>query len=326
MAFVIGIGFGYKTKLPSNGYWKNDPIKSGPPPTETETALGLLLNKTPEEIEQTDIETIAWACLGGLPGTEKVTLESGRNRIQKLAQRVKDTTDASLKMDRAKNKNFQDTPEFRAYVLVAVLQQENEQAHLPEKYDPDHHEPWDGGIKRPEELFFHGGEMVHYPCLGNPILIVAVGQAVGLPIQLASSPGHLYARWDDGKTSFNIEESEKDVMEAVDDVKFRQFHPASDQDAKADNCYHSLNHTEVVAVCLQARGDAMRQFGDLNQAMVAYSEAHRLMPNVLHYTDALRSVIDTRLRSYNLTWKIIDDHNQDRFNLAPIKEPLEERP
>ena len=324
VALLAGIGFGWKMNIPANGGWNVKPITPTLPPSESEAALGILLAKTPEEIEKTDIATINWACLSGYPGTEDLHLDAGRARIDQLAQKVKAATDAALKGITAQHPTFKDSPEFRAYMLVSTLQEEFYTAHAVDPNDP-HQIPTHQD--RPEELFFSGGtSQLTFPIMDNPMLFVAVGQADCLkyPMKVATGKGHFFARWDDGKTRFNIEETGDNMRPRSDDA-IRRLYPASDQEIKEGQLFRSMDHAQVFAACLQARGNMMQKMGYIPEASAAYAAAHRFAPDVPLYSIFLTSSIDTWMQANNLDWKVMDQTNADRFNLTPLTMPKETR-
>jgi hypothetical protein len=313
LSFGLGISYGWKTNLPPNGGWSNEVLKPGLPPTKTQEAFGMLLAKTPEEIQQVDTATLNWACLGGFPGAQDIDLDAARARITKLAEKVKTTTQATLEQARKKNKPVQDSPQFRAAILFYVLQQDYKIAHFADQYDPDHSGQVDWGKERPEDLFFQSGSTGKGdPAVGNPILIVAVGQELQYPIKLASAPGHFYAAWDDGKTKFIIQDCTGNATPLTED-QFRKFFSATDVEIKEGSFYHEYTQPEVLAVFLQARGNVLEHMGMPHHATLAYAAAHRFAPDTPLYSENLVSTIDSAMESHNLDRKGVDMGSPERF-------------
>ncbi|MCE0484135.1 MAG: hypothetical protein LV479_07850 [Methylacidiphilales bacterium] len=79
-----------------------------PPAKELNTALGILISRKPEELEQTDEATLYLASLAGLPGTENVDLDRARAHFEDLAQMVKKQTEATSKYQHSIGKDFKD--------------------------------------------------------------------------------------------------------------------------------------------------------------------------------------------------------------------------
>jgi hypothetical protein len=328
---VVTLGLGYwigrERALATQIVVQPPPVAPLPVASKAREAFGMLIGKSPDEISQIDLATLSLSCLGGLPDTDGIDLDQARDRIDKLAALVKSKTAAAVTANQNGNPNFRDNPQFRALMLVGTLQDDFNYAHETFQTSAIPRPPVDDqGKTRPEDMFFHGGaDETDGTAINNPILFVAVGQRLGYPLKLVAASGHLFARWDDGKTRFNIEENPH-VMYARSDDYFRRMIPTSDADVQKGHFFESLTPVQAFAVILQARGNCLQRLGRAAEADEAYAAAHRFAPDVPLYSEFLYSSIDSELKQLNYSWKLVENSNVERLNLTPHPAPKENRP
>jgi hypothetical protein len=315
-----------------------------PPAKQLDSAFGMVLSKSPAELEQTDIETLYLSCLSSLPGTGKQDLDRARAHFAELAKMVQNETEATSKYQHKTNKDFQDTPEGKASILVNVLRNYEQEAERtmdssePENLFLRNPKVSDGEAQlnlalpadvaarlpqlpsRPEDSIPEIQHKVY--TLNNPILILVVGRLLGYPLYLAKAPDHLFVRWqsDDGKTEFNIDEFDK-YGSIVDDA----IRPDSDyerppeEQVKEGGYFQSLTHAGVTALFLQARGNFMRKQQRGFDAELAYAAAHRFAPDVPIYKENMIELVGEEMQLRDMKWKDMAERNGYYLNLSPPK-------
>jgi hypothetical protein len=323
--FGLGVGDGRKTNLPPKGERNNKVLKPGLTPSNTQEAFGVILAKTPDEIDQVDTATLNWACLGGLPRSQTIDLSQAQARIRKIADVVKASTKASLELNRKQDKSFQESPQFRIAMLSYVLQQDYKPAHFAEQYDPDAWKFTDWGKTRPEDLLFQSAMNDRRdPVFSNAVWFVAVGQDPELkyPLKLASIPGRLCAVWDDGKNRWFILPTPEGVEVFTED-QVRKEYPVPDKDIKEQNLYHEYTQSEVLAVFLQIRGKYLDQKEIPEHSALAYAAAHRFSPNTPLFSENLESAVDSATESNSVERRTVETSSPERF-LSPPATPVKD--
>jgi hypothetical protein len=323
--FGLGVGYGWKANLPPKGRWSNEVLKPGLPPTKTQEAFGVILAKTPEEIDQVDTATLNWACLGGLPDSQSIDLSEAQARIAKVAKIVKDSTKATLEQERKTDKTAEDSPQLRLAVLTNILQQEYKQAHFAEQFDPDAGKFTDWGKSRPEDLLFQSAmNNRHDPVFSNPVWFVAVGQDPELkyPLKLASIPGRLCAVWNDGRNRWFILPT-ADGIEVLTEDQVRKEYPIPDKDIKDQDLYHEYTQSEVLAAFLHMRGKFLDEKGTPQRSALAYAAAHRFSPNTPLFSEKLESAVDSATESNSLERRTVEIGSPERF-LSPPTTPVKD--
>lgn len=117
-------------------------------------------------------------------------------------------------------------------------------------------------------------------CLAMVLLYVSLGQRLGLPLRVVAAPGHVFVRYDDGKTNFEIETTAKgrqlkigQYLDADGEVhdrpewKYTKFY------------YRPLTPVEVVGVAAANQWISLHARGRSAQAMEALDLAVRLTPD-----------------------------------------------
>jgi len=321
LSFGLGLGYGWKTNLPPKGEWKNEVLKPDPTPTKIQEAFGVLLAKTPDEIDKVDTATLGWACLGGFADAQNIDLTQAQARIRKLADVVKSSTKSSLELNRKQDKHFQESPEFRIAILSYVLQQDYKPAHFAEQYDPDAGQFTDWGKTRPEDLLFQSAyNNKQDSVFSNVIWLVAVGQELKYPLKLASVPGRLCAVWNDGKNRWFILPT-AEGNEVLTEDQYRKEFPVTEDEIKKQNLYHEYTQSEVWAAFLQMRGKFMDQKGFPQHAALAYAAAHRFAPNTPLFSENLESAVDSATESNSLQRRTVEISSPERFiSRPPVKD------
>jgi len=90
-------------------------------------------------------------------------------------------------------------------------------------------------------------------CTGHSILLLAMGERLGLPLHGVLRPRHVFVRWDDGKTRRNIETTQRGAELA--DADYHDWHAPNlwsitPEDLAAGRYLRNLKKKQVVAVLL----------------------------------------------------------------------------
>ncbi len=316
ISFVVGIGYGWTTLLPLYGGWNHKVLTVVPAPTQTQQAFGVLMAKTPEELEQVDTATLGWACLGGVvdPAND-IDLAKAQARMSKLAEGAKDFTQANFDLNKGLLKTEDDKVQLRIGSLLMFLGQDYKQGHFAEQYDPDAWKLTDWGKSRPEDLLFDSSFNDHRnPVFDNPVWFVAVGQELKYPVKLVSIPGRLCAVWDDGKSKWYVMPS-SNGLEIVAENHVKERFPISDAEIKKQNLYHEYSQAEVLAAFLKMRGEFLESEGLPEHAVLAYAAAHRFAPDTQSFTENLSRMVDSQIAALSINRKTVDMGDPERFML-----------
>jgi hypothetical protein len=178
---------------------------------------------------------------------------------------------------------------FRAEMLVQILQEDCKVHYNTARInEPD--------FRNSKDLFINGmiDDDNGGTCASMPVLYVAVGRRLGYPLKLVQTKAHLFVRWENAATNerFNIEATASGGMDSYPDDYYRRW-PLKRTDAeRREGVYlHSLSPAEELAVFMASRGDCLDANGRLNEAQIAYSQAHRLAPRFTPYFVALATAV-----------------------------------
>jgi hypothetical protein len=118
-----------------------------------------------------------------------------------------------------------------------------------------------------------------------PVFLVAVGRRLGYPLKLVRAKGHLFARWEQGRDSFNIEGTAIGFVSHPDSEYRIWPAPFSDEDAAAESYLKSLTPEQELATFLSIRGHCCLASGNWLHAVGAFSQAAKREPlSVGHQT------------------------------------------
>ena len=138
----------------------------------------------------------------GLPETDKLDSFALLERLDEWARQVRieicrhlyrfDTTSQRPASEFCYSNSL---GRFFCWYMLQVLQEDCGVCYHPDrKFQPD--------FSQPEDLFIHGIVAENGrggTCASIPIVYVAVGRRLGLPVYLVETRGHLFFRWDDPK-------------------------------------------------------------------------------------------------------------------------------
>ena len=111
-------------------------------------------------------------------------------------------------------------------------------------------------------------------CSSMPVFYVAIGRRLGYPLKLVKAKGHLFARWDEGRSrSFNIECTSIGFVSHTDEEYRTWPAPFKPDEEQSESYLKSLTPVQELAVFLTIRGECLRSSGDLLKAVGAMAQA-----------------------------------------------------
>ena len=164
---------------------------------------------SPEALEEYDIALLNLWSAHRLPGTEELDIGAILDKLDEWAERVQWEIWRHIYQHDPRTASPPDVfnygnslGRFFCWYLLQVLQEDCGVVYHPDrKFDPDFCEPQDVFI---HGMIVEGGK--GGTCASMPVLYVAVGRRIGLPLYLVGTRGHLFFRWDDPKgTTINWE-------------------------------------------------------------------------------------------------------------------------
>ncbi|MBI2930404.1 MAG: tetratricopeptide repeat protein [Planctomycetes bacterium] len=114
-------------------------------------------------------------------------------------------------------------------------------------------------------------------CMGLSLLYLCVGEAIGLPLFMVEVPGHVFVRFDDGKSPRNIECTDTG-KEAANDfyVKLKKITP---NEIQKGIYLRNLAKKEVVGVFLRNRGRHLKSLKRYDDACGSWELATAFYPS-----------------------------------------------
>ena len=123
-------------------------------------------------------------------------------------------------------------------------------------------------------------------CASMPVMYVAVGHRLGYPLELATTRGHTFVRWDGKKhpnptwrERFNIEGAGEGIGSFPDDHYLTWPVSVADAEVRADGYLRSLSRQEELAQFMAARGHCAMDNKQFEFAARCYENAYRCDPS-----------------------------------------------
>jgi hypothetical protein len=222
-------------------------------------------------------------CAQLLPGAEDLNVPQCLERLDGIARHVKAETDRHLYRFRERPAEYENSEgNFRMLMMVTVLQQD-----LGIRYNPERarlpSQPMESSDKffaNAKDVFIHGllRENGTGTCSSMPVLLVSVGRRLGYPLMLVRAKGHLFARWDEGDKSFNIEGTSVGFVSHSDE-EYRNWPAAfTEEEEQAESYLKSLTPVQELATFLTIRGHCCRAANEWLAAVGAFSQAAKQEP------------------------------------------------
>lgn len=262
-------------------------------PRDNPRTLDELLRIHADDLHRCDIARLNLVCALGLPGTENLDIDHCIRTIDKWTNRVEFETRRHLY--RAKDPRFADRyggsqAKLSAEMLSQVLQEDCDVKYNPKRIlDPD--------FRNPKDLFIHGiiGDSNGGTCTSMPVLYAAVARRLRYPVRLVHANAHLFCRWDDNGTRFNIECTSQGLIFHPDDYYRTWPLPISDAQVQRREYLTSLTPAQKLAGFFACRAWCLEDHGRVPEAVKEYEVACRLHPEYRGY----RAFLNALLRKQN---------------------------
>jgi hypothetical protein len=245
--------------------------------------LNELCQLTTNQLAQCDIALMNLLCAERLPGAEDLNIPECLERLDGIARHVKAETDRHLYKFRERPGEYENSEGyFRIMMMVTVLQQD-----LGIRYNPKRisllfaePEPTEKFFADPKDIFIHGliKEKGTGTCSSMPVFIVSVGRRLGYPLNLVRAKGHLFARWDEGDRSFNIEGTSVGFVSHPDSYYRNWPFSFTAEEEKTESYLKSLTPSQELATFFNIRGGCCLASSNLTYATGAFEQAFKKEP------------------------------------------------
>ncbi len=254
-------------------------------------------------LDDCDIALLNLIAASGLPGTEELDVDLYMATLDEWAERVKQ--EIWRHIYRYDFRSTQSPTEFSygnsigrffCWYMLQVLQEDCGVAYHPDrKNDPD--------FCNPKDIFIHGiidEKGQGGTCASMPVVYVAIGRRIGLPVHLVQTKSHLFFRWEDSKGTtihwetpdlklwipperFNVEGSGEGIA-FYNDAHYLQ-HPVVWEETDFEQGWHLRSHsaTETLAGFLIQRGECFYDLGNFDECLKAIYFARQLAPDDKRY-------------------------------------------
>ncbi|MEX1231021.1 MAG: transglutaminase family protein [Planctomycetaceae bacterium] len=254
-------------------------------------------------LDSYDVAVLNLCAARGLPGTESLDIAALLEKLDDWAQQVK--FEICRHLYRFEIQSFQPPTEFSygsslarffCWYMLQVLQEDcGVRYHPDRKFKPD--------FCQPEDLFIHGivdDNGKGGTCASMPVVYVAVGRRLGLPVYLVQSRGHLFFRWDDPRGTtiswsnpnlklwippdrFNVEGSGEGIA-YYDDAHYIQWPELwTEIDFRHGRYLRSMTATETLADFLVQRSECFHERHNWNECLKSLYFARQLAPDDQRY-------------------------------------------
>lgn len=255
-------------------------------------SLSELLHLKPENLDRVDIGRMNLLCSSDLPQTKNLDIEIPLYLLDKLAETAIEQleSDKNWHLFDENQAEFENSePFFLMFLLVRYLKFAIGYTYPEEERDLNSEVDWNKTNRR----FIYG--LLQIPsegtCASLPVLVVAVGRRIGLPLNLVHSPGHVFCRWD-GLEHQYPEWQEVRIFEVSNDINSysdEEYHhhpiewwPSTYEMEKqrGENRLYlrSLIPPEILASFLVLRAYALEARCRFDEAILVYNIAIDLAP------------------------------------------------
>ncbi|MEM9111659.1 MAG: hypothetical protein AAGC72_16785 [Planctomycetota bacterium] len=255
--------------------------------------LRSLLELPADDLELLDIARVNLLCAQGLPGADGIDIKAVQAQLDEWALLVEQETERHLyRLFHPDYRHRWNNSEarFRTEMLLQVLQEDCQVKYNEERrFDVD--------FTRSQDLFIHGLVPDHNDqinggtCASMPVIYAAVGRRLDYPINLSTTSGHVFCRWDGldrenpaWRERFNFDGS-GEGFGFFDDDHYRTWPRAITEHDIRENAYlQSLDARGEIALFLASRGHCLQDTGRLQEGAIAYRAARNYHPQCGLYT------------------------------------------
>lgn len=200
-----------------------------------------LLALSPTDMDKCDIGLMNLLCAEGLPGSENLNVGDCLKKLDGLATKVKFDTDRHFYRYREHPEQFRNSlGYYQMMILGQVLVEDLGIEYKPElaEYLREGKAPTYGVFNSDSKnIFIHGLLSGNHngTCASMPVLLAAVANRLGYPVNLAGAKLHIYARYEDynGK-HFNIEPTVTEGFLTPSDEEYKTEQFASTEEEIRD--------------------------------------------------------------------------------------------
>jgi len=283
LACIAALAFGAYIIVGNEDAKESSPLKeSADAPCVAPSTYADLIALSPEELEETDIARMNLLCAQGLPGAEELDIEQCLATLDLWAAVVRTAESRYIgEFYRNPGKYDGSLAKFRAVNLVLTLKQDLKCGYNLELVKT-------GAMadirstrffRDSRDLFLHGFTQKRQgSCSSLPVLVTAIGHRCGMPIRLVSCKGHLFCRWDDGQTTFNIETTCGGVDSKPDSYYTKWPYPTSATEVEAEGYLKSLTPQEELGIFASLRAFCLQENGRYSDAGEAFEVAAKAFP------------------------------------------------
>ncbi len=253
----------------------------------------------PNALEKCDVALLNLWAAHGLPGTEDLNIATILNTLDEWAEKVQweiwrhiYRLDPRTVVPPTEFSYGNSLGRFFCWYLLQVLQEDCGVAYHPDrKFNPD--------FCQPEDVFIHGMIVEGGrggTCASMPVLYVAVGRRIGLPLYLVGTRGHLFFRWDDPKGTtidwdrqglhlwippdrFNVEGSGEGIAYRADSHYIQWPELWTEVDFNHGRYLRSQSAAEDVADFLMQRSECFYELGNCEECLKAIYYASKFSPD-----------------------------------------------
>ncbi len=248
----------------------------------SEKTYGNILELAPEEVPAADVAELNLLCGSGLPGTDGIDIGKCMKQLDLLTEMVRSETLRNLgrwQRNPAEYRNSQ--AYYKMGMLITVVRQDYKAKYNPNLIVPPSIGDSQGGdfFKNGADVFLQGllSDRRMGTCSSMPVLYVAIGRRLGYPVHLVATKGHLFCRWEDGKERMNFEGTGEGISIHPDSYYQNWPLPLTKHEVKNSTFLKNLNPQQELAVFLSNRADCLIASGRHAEALIAVSQAFRLV-------------------------------------------------
>jgi len=252
-----------------------------------------------ESVEEIDVALLNLIAANGLPGAKELDFNAILDTLDEWAEKVKVEIwrhiyrhDPRTLGPPTEYSYGNSIARFFCWYLLQVLQEDCGVCYHPDrKFDPDFCEP--------EDVFIHGMIVEGGQggtCASMPVVYVAVGRRMGLPLYHVSTRGHLFFRWDDpiGTTinwerqgfnlwippdRFNVEGSGEGIGYRSDAHYIQWPELWTEVDFNHGRYLRSQSAAEDMADFLMQRSECYYELGNWEECLKAIYYARKFSPD-----------------------------------------------
>lgn len=232
-----------------------------------------------------DIAGLNLECARGLPGAEHINAATLLNQLDAWSAQIRFETKRHLYRFRQNPSEFDGSEAYYRMLMMAVVVAEDFGVRYNAALIGSPGTGSDQFFADSRDVFLHGllSERRVGTCSSMPVLSVALGRRLGYPVFLVATKGHLFVRWEGRGERLNLEATGRG-MNHYDDQHYREWpFLISDEEIAANGYLQSMTPAEELAAFLSIRGACLQENGRHQDAMEAFAQSARLVPQCLLY-------------------------------------------